>query len=333
MGAGARPRPPGPLAAAAAAGLADVAGAEVLAIPASHVVQRVSAAGRSVVVKVPGEEALAAGRTLAAEAFAYRLSTWRAGLASVMPDVLLVDERRQVVVLAAAEDRTSGRDLLARGELPEPRAAAALGRSLARLHRDTTGLPIPFRASDGVLELTSVPTPEILLDRARALALAVAADDVLGPALTRARRAWRPDCLVHGDVKWDNCLVEQAVDGPHVVLIDWELSGLGDPAWDVAAALAGSFALERSLGVPGDDERRALATAYWAQDGTADPTRVAVLCPPRLVQLALECAESGADLEASALLEAARALVREEQALRTTMAQWADSSRPASAAS
>lgn len=50
-------------------------------------------------------------------------------------------------------------------------------------------------------------------------------------ALDRIRNEWRWDALIHGDMKFDNCLVR---DGDlHVV--DWEITDLGDPAWDVGS--------------------------------------------------------------------------------------------------
>lgn len=49
------------------------------------------------------------------------------------------------------------------------------------------------------------------------------------------------DRIVHGDVRWDNILLTHG-EAPHgglnLRLIDWEWVGRGDPAWDVACALA-----------------------------------------------------------------------------------------------
>jgi aminoglycoside phosphotransferase len=45
----------------------------------------------------------------------------------------------------------------------------------------------------------------------------------------------------HGDVRWSNILVLRHVDPgtrPELQIIDWETSGLGDPAWDVACMFA-----------------------------------------------------------------------------------------------
>ncbi len=57
----------------------------------------------------------------------------------------------------------------------------------------------------------------------------------LTPALSALRAEWRFDSLIHGDMKWDNCLISTAADGnPSVTIVDWEMADLADGAWDVA---------------------------------------------------------------------------------------------------
>ena len=56
-----------------------------------------------------------------------------------------------------------------------------------------------------------------------------------GLALDRVRNGWRRNALMHGDMKFDNVVVSQSGDTMHVV--DWELTDVGDSAWDVASIL------------------------------------------------------------------------------------------------
>jgi thiamine kinase-like enzyme len=56
-----------------------------------------------------------------------------------------------------------------------------------------------------------------------------------GVALDRVRAGWRRNALVHGDMKFDNVVVCPTGDTMHVV--DWELTDVGDSAWDVASIL------------------------------------------------------------------------------------------------
>jgi hypothetical protein len=67
------------------------------------------------------------------------------------------------------------------------------------------------------------------------------------PALLRTllalRLEWMFDSVVHGDMKWDNLLIDEADDAePELRVVDWELVDLGDAAWDAGAALAAYIA-------------------------------------------------------------------------------------------
>ena len=56
-------------------------------------------------------------------------------------------------------------------------------------------------------------------------------------ALQQLRESWRSECLIHGDIKWNNLLLRVPGGGrpDSVLILDWELAQLGDPAWDVGA--------------------------------------------------------------------------------------------------
>ena len=56
-------------------------------------------------------------------------------------------------------------------------------------------------------------------------------------ALGEMQRAWAPSTLLHGDFKPDNILVDERA-GP-IRMVDWELCGMGDPAYDLGQALGG----------------------------------------------------------------------------------------------
>lgn len=59
--------------------------------------------------------------------------------------------------------------------------------------------------------------------------------------LDSLRLEWNATTLVHNDVRWDNCLVSATPDTNRVTrlkLIDWELSGAGDPGWDIGCAFS-----------------------------------------------------------------------------------------------
>lgn len=49
--------------------------------------------------------------------------------------------------------------------------------------------------------------------------------------IEQLRKQWTLESLIHGDVKWANILI---TDHEKVKIIDWEISDVGDPAWDIA---------------------------------------------------------------------------------------------------
>ncbi len=56
--------------------------------------------------------------------------------------------------------------------------------------------------------------------------------------LDQVRNDWQYDSLIHGDMKWDNCLVfRNEAGGFDFRIVDWELADVGDACWDVGAIL------------------------------------------------------------------------------------------------
>jgi hypothetical protein len=56
--------------------------------------------------------------------------------------------------------------------------------------------------------------------------------------LDTLRSEWKADSLIHGDIKWDNCVVTGQHDPealPTLKIVDWELADVGDACWDVGA--------------------------------------------------------------------------------------------------
>lgn len=53
-----------------------------------------------------------------------------------------------------------------------------------------------------------------------------------------ANNLWKSNTLIHGDLKWEHCIISESSEEPKIYFIDWELSTYGDPAWDVACILS-----------------------------------------------------------------------------------------------
>ena len=123
-----------------------------------------------------------------------------------------------------------------------------------------------------------------------------------------------PGALVHGDVKWDNVVLD-----PHgMQLFDWELSGAGDPAWDLGSAVADTISrparMQGRAALPPDPADWVDACVAALLGGYGDPElaeRTTLAWAGRTVHLALECAAATDDAQHPAvvgLLDSARAL-------------------------
>lgn len=303
------------------AAAAAVPGVRVTDLSRSHLVLSVRFGdGRHLVVKRararPGEVAGDLGR----EVLAYRLAGSNRALSDAMPAPLWLDPAARVLVTEAVEPGTTlYADAVRNGPPPVDRARE-LGRVVGTWHRGTTslsraGLPAEAPWVLGILTAGRWRPPE--------------ADRVLvhGEVRRELRTAFAdltaalvPSCLVHGDLKWDNCLID-ARGGIRVV--DWEHVAHGDPAWDVAGILQDYVAVRRTLGDhPGRAESiAAFMTAYLDFVEPAQrqrfAERAARLTGARLVQTALEYAATGVDLLGDALR-----ILREPRTLLAAGSTW-----------
>lgn len=209
----------------------------------SHAVLRVELGGQPVLsVKLFGASRGETEGTAAAELLARRLAREVPALAALVPQGH--DSGNPHLLIAAW---VAGRPAWeAEGEAaPElttglPALSARLVPLLAAMHRASaqhlrrhpdTGID---RAVPWILRLPDGDSPADLWSNpliADVLAQIVARPELIA-GLRRARAAWRPVGLIHGDCKLDNVIIG---DDGSIRLIDWEMARLGDPAWDLAA--------------------------------------------------------------------------------------------------
>jgi hypothetical protein len=223
--------------------------------------------------------------TLGAEFAVYQLAISNPALAHLLPECLHADEATQTLVLRSAGHRYQ----------PDPASAAAFGADLAAFHRASESTtPLPFRRPWilDVLEphgFQNSVTPALLNPHA----------DVAS-RLRMLGEALEISCLVHNDVKFDNCVQQD-----HVRLIDWEIAGVGDPAWDVAGivqdhlrvALQGGGGRETLAGFLNAYLRR-----YTPADARAFRMRISGFTAARLLQSAHELALAAGPSPAARLL-------------------------------
>ncbi len=163
-----------------------------------------------------------------------------------VPHFLGFDPEHGLLVLELLPDATNLISYHARTRRFPVTLGTRLGAALAALHDHATG-----PARDGGFH--GRPPWALMLDRpgtgfyrqmsqaSLELVRIIQSSPPLRAELASLRDGWRDDAFVHDDVKLDNCLVVPAGrTGRHtrLVLVDWELAGLGDACWDTGSVFA-----------------------------------------------------------------------------------------------
>jgi Ser/Thr protein kinase RdoA (MazF antagonist) len=198
--------------------------------------------------------------------------------------------------------------------------ARGLGRALAALHAIPAdavptrppgidpmwGLELPEPSYESVLQMSAGSCD---------IVARLQGSERLSQRLRALRQQVRADGIVHGDLRWDNCLVFAAPGSTRrtrVLVIDWELAGPGTAAFDVGTVLGeylrvwvGSIPI-----VDPSDPSRLVAhathplwrmqpamAAFWSAYRTANPraprlAEVIELTAVRLLQIAVEHADT-----------------------------------------
>lgn len=164
-------------------------------------------------------------------------------LAPLLPPFHTFDVLRSILVLGLLTDVETVHAQHQRTREYPVGLAATTARALAHYHTAFRALPASAASSafarmhpwvlstgDPTLFPSGLQTPmgrQLLhLSRARG----IEAD------LARARQRWHVETLIHGDLKWDNCLVTlYGPDAGKLRIIDWEIADVGDPAWDIGS--------------------------------------------------------------------------------------------------
>lgn len=207
--------------------------------------------------------------------------------------------------------------------------ARALGAGLARLHRAPVEVAaLAHRGPPDVLSF-GLPSFGMVLSSGPAtlkLVEILQSSPSLVSGLAQMKAEWRDDRLIHGDIRWDNCLIESAASGRRkrrLRLVDWEHAGPGDPAWDLGSALGDYLAVwvasipvaptlrpDRALPlarVPLRKVQPAIAALWKAYRATSDAAasdilpRAVRLAGARLVQAAFEQVDSSPQVTGAAL--------------------------------
>jgi Ser/Thr protein kinase RdoA (MazF antagonist) len=301
---------------------------------------RVEARTGGLLVKQPDDPTQGGHSTLLAEASFYAFcqnGPAAAAMADVLPRLIFFDPDRSLLALELLADASSPwQRFWAAGPQAFPHEIGRrIGRMLGEVHRtfrDPAMLDDPSLAwlSPAVpwVMMAHKPGPELLstISPANYQTLRILqTEGRLGESLDRLRGEWRPETVIHADVKSENILVSPGVEGDSVRLVDWELVQRGDPAWDVAGVLqdAVMFWISGMTGGGDLDALVASATFPWAvlqaylrafwqgyrraagltlDEANATLARAVAFSGARLVQTAYEASHASSAMPAQSLL-------------------------------
>jgi len=164
------------------------------------------------------------------------------GLARWLPRLVVHDHAGGLIVFESARH---ARDLTrhhARGRFSCALARDA-GRALALLHAlgpavldvEPTDPRPALRLHEPDLESIRGMSPAAI-----ELTRIIQGSHELCAALDELAATWRYDAVIHGDIRWDNLVAvrrDASTRWTRLQLIDWELCGPGDPAFDIGAYL------------------------------------------------------------------------------------------------
>jgi hypothetical protein len=231
--------------------------------------------GRGAIVKTPstGESPGPALRELRA-LVSLREGRGRQALRAAIPRVRGGDARTGTLVLERILHRGSLGDWGLTGRLPSTESIVQFGRAVRELHESPATSFASRRADQSrppwVLALGQ-PLPLSMLQESTPASLhvlrSVHGSATLRSALDELREGWTRTSPIHGDLRWENCLVEPQGRSARIRLIDWEQASIGDPAWDVAAFLGES--VRAWLFHESNERERVLSAATWFWNGYA----------------------------------------------------------------
>jgi hypothetical protein len=179
------------------------------------------------------------------EASAYRFFNSAAGkdrIADFVPKSYLYDAHDHVLVLQFLRDAENLREYHTRVDRFPIATAAQLGRAIGVVHRCEAAWQIQPSRPPWALSALQLPSIDSLREvsgsNIRLIKIVQQFPDYC-ELLDKLRESWTATTLIHGDLKWENCIVfSEGSRTNKLNLVDWELATLGDPCWDVGSIFA-----------------------------------------------------------------------------------------------
>ncbi len=180
--------------------------------------------------------------TLQREVLAYRLAEHLPRLQPLLPKFVHSDEARHILILELLSNAENINEFHYRHKNLSRSMGTLLGQGLADYHSALLENPSPPllaslpRQIPWILSFHRSYPQMSLKPGERELANLFTRHHDLSANMERLRNSWRYETLIHGDIKWENCMLRSTPAGDEqLTIIDWELLDIGDPAWDVGA--------------------------------------------------------------------------------------------------
>ena len=186
--------------------------------------------------------------TLGYEATCYRLANededFKA-LAPLMPQYHAFDADRHVLIVELLKDGENLADYHVRvGRFPTE-VADQVGRLLGRFHhdirekiKDSAKTSLFQKRMPWILQLHQLSSnylEPISAGNAEVINI-VKNFPEFHETLNALQSQYEFNCLIHGDIKWENCvLYRNGGEAPGLKIVDWELADVGDACWDAGA--------------------------------------------------------------------------------------------------
>ncbi|HEX2060489.1 MAG TPA: phosphotransferase [Thermoanaerobaculia bacterium] len=249
-----------------------------------------------------------APETLRQEATLYSLAAadeTLAPLRELLPLFHFYDPQRSMLIVEHLRDAKTLAELHAELGGAMEWVAETTGRAIARIHRAGAAAlphldPRAFRRQPPwALSLHQI-TPSFGQPGVQLQTLLLTYPEY-AQALDSMRAGWRVNTVIHGDMKFDNCLMIDRT----LKIVDWELADLGEDLWDVAGLLQNYLYWSAVTAQSGQatvtmpfeklqPSMRALWTAYCDEMSTPEPEamprleRCVLYAAARLLQSVME---------------------------------------------
>lgn len=184
--------------------------------------------------------------TLQREAACYRMAQGEGyhALAALMPRMVEHDDKRHCLTLELLPSADNLAEYHMRAQKFPAEIGQLLGAALGSYHQTLRGKPlkpedmVAFpRMAPWILSFhqTHAQGAAHLSGGVQQMRVLIRNNPDFAANLERLRQGWMFDAIIHGDIKWDNCLILHEADGMRLKVIDWELVDYGDASWDIGA--------------------------------------------------------------------------------------------------